>query len=70
MCNGSSGCAVRRSIATNPANSTTLATSATIVAVADHEVVSAWENPYTSANNPAEAKTTPGRSMRGRSGFA
>ena len=42
---GSSGYLTRRSISTNAVSSTGLATSATIVAVAPQEWVSALENP-------------------------
>jgi hypothetical protein len=39
-----------------PASRTALAASATIVSGLDHELVSACEKPYTSANNPVEAR--------------
>jgi len=45
MCNGSSGWLERRSIKTNVISSTGEAASATIVAVAVHECVSALEKP-------------------------
>ena len=45
MCRGSSGLATRRSTAMKPISSTTLAASDTIVAVLDHELVSALEKP-------------------------
>ena len=45
MCRGSNGCLARRSISTKAVRSTGLATSATIVAVAVQEWVSALENP-------------------------
>ena len=52
----------------NETSAIALAASATIVAVAVHECVSAFENPYTSANRPPDPSTTPGRSSLGRCG--
>jgi len=45
MCKGSSGCLARRSMITNAVRSSGLATSATTVAVAVQEWVSALEKP-------------------------
>ena len=70
MCRGSSGCSARRSMSTNAVRKTGLATSATIVAGAVQEWVSALENPYTSANRPSAEVTAPGMSIGSRSGVA
>ncbi len=53
----------------NEASAAALAASATIVAIAPHECVSAFENPYTSANKPPDPSARPARSSLGRSGF-
>jgi hypothetical protein len=37
-----------------------------MVSAAVQPAVSAWENPKTMRNNPAEARTVPAQSIRGR----
>src|SRR6204780_5776545 len=66
MCSGRRGSFLRLSTATNATSSTTLAASETIVSGVVHECGSALENPYTSANRPPQASSTPGTSIRDR----
>src|SRR3984957_2416784 len=68
ICNGISVCLTRRSISTNAVSSSGLAMSATMVAVAPHPCVSALEKPNTSAKSPNVHVSTPGISIRARSG--
>src|SRR4051812_40850821 len=69
MCSGSSGWATRRWESTKATSSTTPAASETTVVDDSHESVSAFENPKTIANRPAQASATPSQSIRGRCGW-